>query len=1056
MNISPVRIYINGNGSISFYGPNNTLITNLQNLNGAKQANGQIIFEGDDKTVSFYVYQLTSIESATFSLPYSVLDSRFFNPTVYSSKLNAVYQDVAEYVLVNKNGGASFVGGVVAVYPNYASFPATGQEAVIYIDEGTNQAYFWDGSAYQLLVSTGVEQYANFASFPVTGSANVIYIDMSVPEPYVWDGAAYQSLGGGAVTSIDTAGLISGGPITGSGTITTSMATNKLVGRYSASTGIMQEITIGSGLTLTGAGILNNTATPTPEGYYGAWQDNTTQTAAASNTGYAMIFGTIDLENQVRVVTNGTNLTRITFDNTGIYNLQFSSQFQNTNSSEEDVTIWLRLNGVDVPASSGFVSIPAKHGSTNGHTVTSWNYLLSVVAGQYYELMWSTSSSAHVTMQYYAAGSPPPSAASVILTVTQQSGIMAGTGITAINSLTGAVQTLTTGTTGTDFAISSTGTTHTFNLPTASATNRGALSSADWTTFNGKQAALGFTPVPETRTLTINGTTQDLSANRTFTIATGLTVGTTPITSGTVGRVLFEGTGNVLQESANFFWDNTNNRLGIGTATPSVELQVQGTIHSYSDVYAQRGTNMLGLTNWGVNGSKPTLYAQTDIFISPNIGNAFVFKTTGNFLIGTTTDAGYKLDVNGTARVKGAGATNATFSLTVQNSASTDILKIGDGSYLYCYGDIWIDNDFRRIFSGAGRNAVTRTSTGTSTIFYNAMQLVSGAAAWSFNSDQNYNLTAGSINGMYVRNSFSPTSGTATFTAHEILTTINQTGGANGITRGLYINPTLTAAADFRAIETTVGKVLFNHNNGGNIQADYSLMLKGNNPRLRLEGGTAGTTLADAVIQFADSAGDNWIIKTNRANGNLVFGLGWNNSITNIVTFGTTTIQPALGVTGVSSSTGTALLVQNSSLSSLLTVLNTGNVLIGTSTDAGFKLDVNGTARVSGAFSAQGPNSSFIESNNALFGMRVEYSGGRFYINSGEAAINGRPFYVGQANANSSAIMQADSITKGFLPPRMTTTQKNAIASPASGLVVYDSTTNKLCCYNGSTWNDLF
>jgi hypothetical protein len=53
--------------------------------------------------------------------------------------------------------------------------------------------------------------------------------------------------------------------------------------------------------------------------------------------------------------------------------------------------------------------------------------------------------------------------------------------------LTGAVQTLATGTTGTDFAISSTGTTHTFNLPTASAANRGALSSTDWSTFNGKE-----------------------------------------------------------------------------------------------------------------------------------------------------------------------------------------------------------------------------------------------------------------------------------------------------------------------------------------------------------------------------------------------------------------------------------------------------------------------------------------------------------------------------------------------------------------------------------------
>jgi hypothetical protein len=57
---------------------------------------------------------------------------------------------------------------------------------------------------------------------------------------------------------------------------------------------------------------------------------------------------------------------------------------------------------------------------------------------------------------------------------------------------------------------------------------------------------------------------------------------------------------------------------------------------------------------------------------------------------------------------------------------------------------------------------------------------------------------------------------------------------------------------------------------------------------------------------------------------------------------------------------------------------------------------------------------------------------------------------------DASSQLQIDSTTKGFLPPRMTTTQKNAIATPAAGLVVYDSTTNKLCCYNGSTWNDLF
>jgi hypothetical protein len=227
--------------------------------------------------------------------------------------------------------------------------------------------------------------------------------------------------------------------------------------------------------------------TPTPTGYYGMWQDNFTQTAPSSNVGLAMIFRTTDLSNGVSVVTNGTNLTRITFANTGIYNLQFSSQFQNTDNALHDVTIWLRLNGSDVAGSSGFVSVPQrKNPSEPGHIVVSWNYLLDVVAGQYYELYWSTTNHTNVSMKFYPAGSPPPSTASVILTVTQQAGIMAGTGITAINSLTGAAQTLGVGTSGTDFAVSSSGTAHTLNLPTASATNRGALSTTDWSTFNGK------------------------------------------------------------------------------------------------------------------------------------------------------------------------------------------------------------------------------------------------------------------------------------------------------------------------------------------------------------------------------------------------------------------------------------------------------------------------------------------------------------------------------------------------------------------------------------------
>jgi len=91
--------------------------------------------------------------------------------------------------------------------------------------------------------------------------------------------------------------------------------------------------------------------------------------------------------------------------------------------------------------------------------------------------------------------------------------------------------------------------------------------------------------VPTSRTLTINGTTQDLSADRTFTISTGITIGTTAITSGTNGRFLFDD-GGVVSETNGAFWDKVNGRFALGNTNPISKFQVTESITTTANEYS--------------------------------------------------------------------------------------------------------------------------------------------------------------------------------------------------------------------------------------------------------------------------------------------------------------------------------------------------------------------------------------------------------------------------------------------------------------------------------------
>jgi hypothetical protein len=164
---------------------------------------------------------------------------------------------------------------------------------------------------------------------------------------------------------------------------------------------------MGSILAGQGGAFLNNP--------YGAFSSFVDQTATA-NTATLMTLDTTDFANGVSI-----SSSKITVVNPGIYNLQFSAQFQNTDNTIQDISIWLKKNTVDIVGSTGLVSIPARKSASAGeeaHQITGWNYFVSLNAGDYIEIYWSPTL-ASVTIQTYAAGVSPtrPSTASVVATM---------------------------------------------------------------------------------------------------------------------------------------------------------------------------------------------------------------------------------------------------------------------------------------------------------------------------------------------------------------------------------------------------------------------------------------------------------------------------------------------------------------------------------------------------------------------------------------------------------------------------------------------------------------
>jgi hypothetical protein len=143
--------------------------------------------------------------------------------------------------------------------------------------------------------------------------------------------------------------------------------------------------------------------------FYGSFYDTTNQNNDTGNVNY-MAFGSTYSSYNVSVA----NSTELTFTYTGVYNIQFSTQFLKTGGGTSNVYIWLDKNGNSVADSATGITMSGN----NDKYVAAWNFVETFAAGEYARLAWY-STDAGIDIVSPVASAPVPAIPSVIVTATQ-------------------------------------------------------------------------------------------------------------------------------------------------------------------------------------------------------------------------------------------------------------------------------------------------------------------------------------------------------------------------------------------------------------------------------------------------------------------------------------------------------------------------------------------------------------------------------------------------------------------------------------------------------------
>ena len=677
----------------------------------------------------------------------------------------------------------------------------------------------------------------------------------------------------------------------------------------------------------------------------------------------------------------------------------------------------------------------------------------------------------------------------------------------------------------------------------------------------------------------------------------------------------FTGIKNIGLRVGTFNYDLANQRLGLGTNIPTdnVELITSVTtgiaIHSsgsgansrtYLNLARVPSIGSTSETGWQfIKDASDNLVFKS--LVSGAATDRIYLFTTGNLGINTTTDAGFRLDVNGTARVQGtttiSGDNNLIFQRATDGNSllgielrgsggaergafkinmSTGELRIGATTGGGFFPTFYTNGVEGGRFTTGGTFQTTASVTAASAIargvYFNNTLVAAANNDVLVGLDINPTFTNGAFTGvsnlgLRVNNGTTILNGNNTFKILETYSSNFLETGANGTYRyanvfdygGYNPNGRTNVTADVfsvgaNASSSANGNRFFRINsNGGNSTGAYGA--SGNNNILAQ---LNATTSANLYI-------------TAQGQGGLISATT-NNPFTISTISGGIDLNLRSDINGATGGGGINYISsQNGSLNShkwfhnttqQMQLFTTGNLLLqsgGTFTDAGFRLDVNGTARVQGVLtttadasinsvsiglgggnistnirvgaSALVSNTTGIKNtalgNRALrvsstndentsigyesfdtlttgsYNVAIGSLAGRYFTGTNSITSSSSSIFIGyftkaladsQTNqivigtgttglgsnttvlgnssttltalygavitggtsVNASAQLQVDSTVRGFLPPRGTNAQRNAIASPAIGLVFYcTDATEGLYIYTASGWRSL-